>query len=67
MDQGIAEGGAHNASPEGNAVDEDQLQNQCNQMRYNITSFNLPDPGNLRTNKKKDVRARLKCFNALIK
>ena len=61
------EGGTNNASPDGNAVDEEQLQNQCNQMRYNITALNLPDPGNLRTNKKKDVRARLKCLNALIK
>ena len=63
----IEGGGVNNDSPNGNAGDEEQLQNQCNQMRYNITTFNLPDPGNLRTNKKKDVRARLKCLNALIK
>ena len=29
--------------------------------------MNYPDPGNLRTNKKKDVRARLKCLGILLK
>jgi hypothetical protein len=47
--------------------EEDQLQTYCDQLRAHITSLNYPDPGNLRTNKKKDVRARLKCLGILLK
>ena len=47
--------------------DEDQLQTQCDQLRAHLISMNYPDPGNLRANKKKDVRARLKCLGILLK
>lgn len=47
--------------------EDDQLQNQCDHLRNTIISMNYPDPGNLRTNKKKDVRARLKLLGIILK
>ena len=37
-------------------------------MRFHMQhSLGLPDPGNLRTNKKRDVRSRIKAIGALMK
>ncbi|TNV80114.1 hypothetical protein FGO68_gene13387 [Halteria grandinella] len=47
--------------------EEDLLTKACQRMKFQITSFNLPDPGNLRSSKKKDVRLRLKCLNAMLR
>ena len=45
---------------------QDDLDNLVEQVTDQILMNQLPHPGNLRSHKKKDVRARLRCFQALL-
>ena len=36
-------------------------------IRIHIASFGFPDPGNIRSSKKKDVKLTLKCFSSMLK
>ena len=49
------------------AEEEDQLIKACNKLKFHVASFGDPDPGNLRTSKKKDVKLRLKCISTMLK
>ena len=44
----------------------DELDRQVEAVTEQILLLNLPNPGNLRSHKKKDVRMRLKCLQALL-
>jgi hypothetical protein len=64
IDMYLVPADTNNHSPDDN---EDQLLTACNRVKFQVESFNFPDCGNLRTNKKKDVRLRLKCISAMLK
>lgn len=52
----------HHASA--NVEQFDQIQEL---LQMNLAQNNLPDCGNLRSTKRKDVRQRIKCLQALLK
>jgi hypothetical protein len=47
--------------------DLEMLDQELEELQITIESFGFPDCGNLRSTKKKDVRMRMKCFQAMIK
>ena len=47
--------------------DVDQLEQALDKIKYHIISYGFPDPGNIRSSKRKDTRQRLKTFAAMLK
>jgi hypothetical protein len=45
----------------------DHIDRAIIKLKYHLLSFGYPDPGNLRSHKKKDIKLRLKCLAALLK
>jgi hypothetical protein len=43
------------------------MDNAIEKVKINIISYGFPDPGNLRSSKKKDVRMRIKTIVAMLK
>ena len=50
-----------------NGGDLEMLDNELEELQIMIESFGFPDCGNLRSTKKKDVRLRMKCLQAMMK
>lgn len=46
---------------------DDPLDRTINKLKFHIMSFGFPDPENLRSSKKRDIRARIKCMAAMLK
>ncbi len=47
--------------------ENDPITRASNKLKFHVTSFGFPDPGNFRSSKKKDIRARIKCMAAMLK
>ena len=43
------------------------LDQAVEKIRYNIISLGFPDPGNLKSSKKKDTKERIRCMASMIK
>eukprot|EP00347_Sterkiella_histriomuscorum_P018424 403345562 len=46
---------------------EDLIDRAITKLKYHLLSFGYPDPGNMRSNKKKDIKLRIKCMAAILK
>ncbi|CDW89511.1 UNKNOWN [Stylonychia lemnae] len=55
------------AGSQNNETADDELDSAIIKITDHLASFGFPDPGNLRSNKKKDVRKRIKCLVQLLK
>ena len=60
--QDILAGAQQINEQEGDAIDQ-----AITKLKFHLLSFGFPDPGNLRSHKKKDVKLRIKCYGALLK
>ena len=46
---------------------KDEMDMAIEKLKTHILTNGFPDPGNLRSSKKKDVRMRIKCIVSLLK
>jgi hypothetical protein len=54
-------------SPDQPHQEEDLIDKAIAKLKFHLMSFGFPDCGNLRSQKKKDLRLRIKCIAAMLK
>jgi hypothetical protein len=56
-----------NPDDEGLGDQPDMIEKALNKLKFHLMTFGLPDCGNMRSIKKKDLRLRIKCMAAMLK
>lgn len=52
---------------EDNQQEDDAMERAIKKLKFHLGTFGFPEPGNLRSSKRKEVKLRIKCFTTMLK